>query len=156
MSVFFSKKVNVTIWFLVAVIVCLYHVQVLKDRRRGAIGVKRMGELDKQPFHEFFQRSSSKKYDEEYIAAKLWTEWVEHLKDPQWHPFKILIQDMKVSNSIFFCFPLAFIEIIDSASWPLALMKGSNNSTCIFTLTLVIIIHHGVLLKQEKKINFLV
>ncbi|CAN1338820.1 Protein INVOLVED IN DE NOVO 2 [Linum perenne] len=59
---------------------------------RGDIRVKRMGELDGEPF----LRAMSKKYLEEEAhekASELCSLWAEHLKDPNWHPFKVVEVD---------------------------------------------------------------
>lgn len=57
---------------------------------KGFIGIKRMGELDSKPFHI----ASKRKYpDEEEAAQKameLCSLWDGHLRDPSWHPFKII------------------------------------------------------------------
>ncbi|CAN1148627.1 Protein INVOLVED IN DE NOVO 2 [Linum perenne] len=68
-------------------------VNCLKDiSTRGDIRVKRMGELDGEPF----LRAMSKKYLEEEAhekASELCSLWAEHLKDPNWHPFKVVEVD---------------------------------------------------------------
>ncbi|XVF05507.1 hypothetical protein REPUB_Repub05bG0178200 [Reevesia pubescens] len=64
----------------------------LKDastRTRASIGVKRMGELDIKPF----QIAAKRKYsavEANEKAAELCSLWQEYLRDPIWHPFKIL------------------------------------------------------------------
>ncbi|CAD6341584.1 unnamed protein product [Miscanthus lutarioriparius] len=52
------------------------------------IGIKRMGELDEKPF----VLSCKQRYgeDAEMKAAEFVSLWQEHLKDPNWHPFKIV------------------------------------------------------------------
>ncbi|XP_061363726.1 protein INVOLVED IN DE NOVO 2-like [Gastrolobium bilobum] len=57
---------------------------------RANIGVKRMGELDTRPFLQ----AMKKKYNEEEAedrASELCSLWEEYLKDPDWHPFKIIV-----------------------------------------------------------------
>ncbi|XP_059666280.1 protein INVOLVED IN DE NOVO 2-like [Cornus florida] len=62
----------------------------LKEVPKNAhIGVKRMGELDSKPFHE----ASKRKYNEvevEERASELCSLWEEYLRDPDWHPFKVI------------------------------------------------------------------
>ncbi|CAN0837446.1 Protein INVOLVED IN DE NOVO 2 [Linum grandiflorum] len=62
----------------------------LKDiSNRGHIRVKRMGELDGEPF----LKAMNKLYSEEEAedkASELCSLWVEYLKDPEWHPFKVV------------------------------------------------------------------
>ncbi|XP_026377419.1 protein INVOLVED IN DE NOVO 2-like [Papaver somniferum] len=54
---------------------------------RALIGVKRMGELDDKPFHEACKR----KYGSESNQATLMcSAWEEYLRDPDWHPYKII------------------------------------------------------------------
>ena len=55
---------------------------------RSNIGIKRMGELDEKPF----VLSCKQRYgeDAEMKAAEFVSLWQEHLKDPNWHPFKIV------------------------------------------------------------------
>ncbi|KAK6929351.1 Factor of DNA methylation 1-5/IDN2, domain XH [Dillenia turbinata] len=62
----------------------------LKDMSgRSHIGVKRMGELDNKPFLEAMKR----KYITEEAgekASELCSLWEEYLRDPDWHPFRII------------------------------------------------------------------
>ncbi|KAJ0020631.1 hypothetical protein Pint_32385 [Pistacia integerrima] len=53
------------------------------------IGVRRMGELDRIPFHSV----AKKKFPEEAgeKAVELCSLWEEYLRDPSWHPFKIIV-----------------------------------------------------------------
>ncbi|XP_021749571.1 protein INVOLVED IN DE NOVO 2-like [Chenopodium quinoa] len=56
---------------------------------RGFIGVKRMGELDSTVFQEACKR----KYPEDIAedkAAEFCSLWDEYLRDPEWHPFKVV------------------------------------------------------------------
>lgn len=56
-----------------------------------------MGELDTKPFLE----SLKKKYNEEAAeerASVLCSLWAEHLKDPDWHPFKVIKVEGKDSS----------------------------------------------------------
>ncbi|XP_058787484.1 protein INVOLVED IN DE NOVO 2-like [Vicia villosa] len=58
------------------------------------IAVKRMGELDSKPFLE----AMKKKYKEEEAevrAANLCSLWEFHMKDADWHPFKLVTVDGK-------------------------------------------------------------
>ncbi|KAK4579185.1 hypothetical protein RGQ29_029027 [Quercus rubra] len=68
-------------------------VNDLKDlASRAHIGVKRMGELDSKPFHEAMKR----KYNDEEAedrASELCSLWEEYLKDPDWHPLKVITVD---------------------------------------------------------------
>ncbi|XP_022755771.1 factor of DNA methylation 4 isoform X2 [Durio zibethinus] len=56
---------------------------------RAYIGVKRMGELDIKPF----QTAAKRKYsavEADVKSAELCSLWQDYLRDPSWHPFKIL------------------------------------------------------------------
>lgn len=56
---------------------------------RGNIGIKRMGELDSS----VFQVACKRKFPEEMAedkAAELCSLWDEYLRDPEWHPFKVI------------------------------------------------------------------
>lgn len=56
---------------------------------RGYLGVKRMGELDSSVFQEACKR----KYPEDIAedkAAEICSLWDEYLRDPTWHPFKVV------------------------------------------------------------------
>ncbi|KAL5569071.1 hypothetical protein UlMin_025646 [Ulmus minor] len=53
------------------------------------IGVKRMGELDSKPFFEAMKRKY-KGEEAERKAVEICSLWEEHLKDPAWHPFKVI------------------------------------------------------------------
>ena len=51
-----------------------------------------MGELDSKPFHEAMKT----KYNEEEAedrASELCSLWEEYLKDPDWHPLKVITVD---------------------------------------------------------------
>ncbi|KAK0593004.1 hypothetical protein LWI29_028932 [Acer saccharum] len=70
-------------------------VNALKDTsNRAHIGVKRMGELDSKPFLEAMKRKYNEE-DAEDRASELCSLWDEHLKDPDWHPFKKVTVDEK-------------------------------------------------------------
>ncbi|KAH7656478.1 Cytochrome P450 protein [Dioscorea alata] len=61
---------------------------------RPSIGIKRMGELDEKPFREACKQKFPQ--DEPDVkAAILCSEWQEKLKNPDWHPFKVIITDGK-------------------------------------------------------------
>nr|GME00668.1 factor of DNA methylation 4-like [Ipomoea batatas] len=60
----------------------------LKDARSN-ICVKRMGELDAKPFIH----AAKQKYSKEEAPGKaleLCSLWEDHLRDPHWHPFKVV------------------------------------------------------------------
>ncbi|KVI11938.1 protein INVOLVED IN DE NOVO 2-like [Cynara cardunculus var. scolymus] len=60
-------------------------ILALKDNNaRARIGLKRMGELDEKPF-----LAAAKKY-RSVKAIKSSSLWEERLRDPSWHPFKII------------------------------------------------------------------
>ncbi|CAM8917202.1 unnamed protein product [Rhodiola kirilowii] len=54
------------------------------------IGVKRMGDLDSKPFHEALKRKWNEDEADER-AMELCSLWQEYLKDPGWHPFKMVM-----------------------------------------------------------------
>ncbi|MCL7040007.1 hypothetical protein MKW94_012218 [Papaver nudicaule] len=56
------------------------------------IGVKGMGELKSKPFHEACKRKFGNGSDEGTMLSSCWEEY---LRDPDWHPYKII----KVGNS---------------------------------------------------------
>lgn len=56
---------------------------------RAFIGIKRMGDIDEKPFHVACRRKFPKG-EAEYQAAMLSTKWQDELKNPEWHPFKII------------------------------------------------------------------
>ncbi|XP_027334808.1 protein INVOLVED IN DE NOVO 2 [Abrus precatorius] len=63
------------------------------------IRLKRMGELDTRPFLE----AMKKRYNEEEAeerASELCSLWEEYLKDPDWHPFKVVMVDGKEKEII--------------------------------------------------------
>lgn len=79
--------------------------QSLKEgRTRATIGVKRMGEIDNRPF----LAAAKAKFPAEEAEEKgleLCSLWEEYLRDPNWHPFKILVDkegNCKVSICLFF------------------------------------------------------
>lgn len=70
-------------------------INYLKDASgRAHIGVRRMGELDSKPFSEACKR----KYNADEAdarASELESLWQEYLKDPDWHPFRVIEVDGK-------------------------------------------------------------
>ncbi|KAF9588683.1 hypothetical protein IFM89_014404 [Coptis chinensis] len=67
-------------------------IEGLKDMSsRTFIGVKRMGQLDIKPFHD----ASKRKYLAEEVdmrSVQLCSLWDNYLRDPNWHPFKIITE----------------------------------------------------------------
>nr|XP_043622784.1 protein INVOLVED IN DE NOVO 2-like [Erigeron canadensis] len=61
-----------------------------KPVARAIIGVKRMGELDPKPFTDAGKKLGSGK-DEVESMIKLVSLWEDRLRDPSWHPFKVII-----------------------------------------------------------------
>ncbi|KAH7564656.1 hypothetical protein JRO89_XS09G0002500 [Xanthoceras sorbifolium] len=56
---------------------------------RTNVGIKRMGEIDVKPF----QNACKQKYSPDEAQVQAFTQcslWQEHLKDSNWHPFKII------------------------------------------------------------------
>ena len=72
---------------------CLHEFKNLKDMsNHGSVGVKWMGELD----NSAFRIACKRKYPEEmaeFKAAELCSLCEEDLKDPHWHPFKMIEVD---------------------------------------------------------------
>lgn len=59
---------------------------------RTNIGIKRMGEIDQKPFHNACKQRFS--LEEANIqASTLCSLWQENLKDPNWHPFKVVVMN---------------------------------------------------------------
>lgn len=69
-------------------------IQGLQDilSNRTAFGIKRMVEVDPKPFQYACQQIYPTVYSEEQ-SAKLCSLWQENVKDPHWHPFKIILVD---------------------------------------------------------------
>lgn len=66
---------------------------------RAHIGVKRMGELDSRPFLEALKKRYNEEEAEEK-ASELCSLWEEYLKDPDWHPFKVILIEGKEKEII--------------------------------------------------------
>ncbi|GAA0175003.1 endoribonuclease [Lithospermum erythrorhizon] len=64
-------------------------IEGFKDRRKANIYVKRMGLLDEKSFTIAAKRKYSNK-EVDVNAMMLCSLWQEHLRDPSWHPFKII------------------------------------------------------------------
>uniref|UniRef100_A0A0D9UWQ0 Factor of DNA methylation 1-5/IDN2 domain-containing protein n=1 Tax=Leersia perrieri TaxID=77586 RepID=A0A0D9UWQ0_9ORYZ len=61
---------------------------------RASIGIKRMGELDEKPFQDACKRKyAHDNYESE--ATLLASTWQVEMKEPSWHPFKIVMVDGK-------------------------------------------------------------
>ncbi|KAI4299565.1 hypothetical protein L6164_033009 [Bauhinia variegata] len=61
---------------------------------RAHIGVKRMGNLDARPFVQAMKQMFNEE-DAEDKASELCSLWEEYLKDPGWHPFRIITVEGK-------------------------------------------------------------
>ncbi|CAI9108601.1 OLC1v1008247C3 [Oldenlandia corymbosa var. corymbosa] len=72
-------------------------MQGLKDSR-AFICVKRMGELDEKPFHIAVKRKFPGKQAAVKVA-ELSSLWENHLRDPDWHPYKV-VMDGEVAKEI--------------------------------------------------------
>ncbi|XP_020274806.1 factor of DNA methylation 5-like [Asparagus officinalis] len=64
---------------------------------RTLIGIKRMGELDEKAFQIACRRKFAK-VDADIKAAVYCSEWQEHLKKPDWHPFKVITDGDKIQE----------------------------------------------------------
>ncbi|XP_074339082.1 factor of DNA methylation 3-like [Apium graveolens] len=60
-----------------------------KGKSSKWIGVKKVGELDVNPFHAACKRKYTGPEAEEK-AVELWSLWKDHLRDPDWFPVKIV------------------------------------------------------------------
>ncbi|KAG6526666.1 factor of DNA methylation 1-like isoform X1 [Zingiber officinale] len=58
------------------------------------IGIKRMGELDVKAFQNV-ARKKFKSEEADIKAAELCSSWQEEMKNPSWHPFKIVVTNGK-------------------------------------------------------------
>ncbi|KAK3020254.1 hypothetical protein RJ639_045578, partial [Escallonia herrerae] len=70
----------------------------LKDSR-AFIAVRRMGELDEKPFQLVAKRNFSDEEAEEK-ALELCSLWEDYLRDPSWHPFKIITAEGRTKEII--------------------------------------------------------
>jgi len=72
-----------------------FHSQGVKELQpHGNIRLKRMGELDTSPFLEAMKKRYNED-DAEERASEQCSLWEEYLKDPDWHPFKVIMVDGK-------------------------------------------------------------
>ncbi|KAF3773181.1 Factor of DNA methylation 1 [Nymphaea thermarum] len=99
-----KEAISVRSFFLFVSILSLIIVTAIQVSRgfkslfwnRTDIGIKIIGKLDKQPFKEacikVFSSQKISVEDCEMKASELASLWEEHMRDPMWHPFKV-IQD---------------------------------------------------------------
>lgn len=85
---------------------------------RANIGVKRMGELDTKPF----TTATKRKFPKEEAAKKamvLCSQWEEYLRDPSWHPFKIIVDEGGNSKVyLYLTMENSFEHFFKHATWP--------------------------------------
>ncbi|KAF5799976.1 putative XS domain-containing protein [Helianthus annuus] len=75
-------------------------VEGLKELpKSGHIGVKRMGELENKPFLDAMKRKYGD-MDAEDRASEMCSLWEEYLRDPNWHPFKVVTVNGKSQGII--------------------------------------------------------
>lgn len=53
------------------------------------IGIKRMGDLDTKPFESACKKKFPSE-DADIKASELCSRWDEEIRNPSWHPFKII------------------------------------------------------------------
>ncbi|WJX69592.1 hypothetical protein P8452_53813 [Trifolium repens] len=90
----------------------IYWIGCPTTKTRATISVKRLGELDGKPFLEAAKRKISAEvnaktatkrelFEEAKVKAMLWcTQWDEYLRDPSWHPFKVVTNKDGISKEI--------------------------------------------------------
>ncbi|XP_059440371.1 protein INVOLVED IN DE NOVO 2-like [Corylus avellana] len=61
------------------------------------IRIKKMGELDTKPFRIATKRKHSNEESDDQRTVELCSLWEDHLRDPSWHPFKIIMD--RVGNA---------------------------------------------------------
>lgn len=61
----------------------------MKIGHRAIIGIKRMGEIDPSAFKKTCKQRFQPE-DAEISALELCSLWQEKLKNPQWHPFRVV------------------------------------------------------------------
>lgn len=59
------------------------------------IGIKRMGELNNKPFYEAMKKKYRDEAEAEERASELCSLWEEYLKDPEWHPTRVIMINEK-------------------------------------------------------------
>lgn len=64
------------------------------------IGIKRMGELDQKPFLDACKSKFSLE-EAQVQAFTLCSLWQENLKDPDWHPFRVIEKEGKAEVCLF-------------------------------------------------------
>ncbi|XP_076950429.1 factor of DNA methylation 1-like [Bidens hawaiensis] len=69
-------------------------IKGLQDMLSGTtnIGVKRMGELDSRVFHDALKKKFDPD-DAQIKATELCSLWQDKLKNPEWHPMKVVLVD---------------------------------------------------------------
>jgi hypothetical protein len=63
---------------------------------RTIIGIKRMGELDPKAFGNACKKSLSKD-DAELVSATLCSKWDAEIRNPNWHPFRVVVINEKAT-----------------------------------------------------------
>ncbi|KAF5930884.1 hypothetical protein HYC85_031757 [Camellia sinensis] len=114
----------------------------LKEQHsRAFIGIKRMGELDSRPFHI----AAKRKYGNEEAddkAMELCSLWEEYLRDPSWHPFKIVRQSNKevvcISRPFFINSFYQTHEIIDEDDEKLKDLKTQFGDEVFLAVTIAL------------------
>lgn len=75
-------------------------IEGLKELSKSAhIGVKRMGELENKPFLDAMKRKYGD-MDAEDRASEMCSLWEEYLRDPSWHPFRVITVNGKSQGMI--------------------------------------------------------
>lgn len=69
---------------------------------RSNIGVKRMGELDAKVLLAATKQKYSNEEEAQEKAVALCSFWEDRLRDPSWHPFKIVTVNGKETVRLLF------------------------------------------------------
>ncbi|XP_020541399.1 factor of DNA methylation 4 isoform X2 [Jatropha curcas] len=96
----------------------------LGEDTRAFIHVKKMGELDGRPFHTAAKRKFS---DEEadMKAGELCSLWDHCLRDPGWHPFKIITDKEGHSEGLV---ELVFLKVSHCLAWTVCYSSISSHN----------------------------
>ena len=74
----------------------------LINSTRTNIGIKRMGVIDEKAFVNTFKQRLPLE-EAQTKAVELCSLWQENLKNPNWHPFKVITVDNKPEAICFLC-----------------------------------------------------
>lgn len=102
-----------------------------------------MGELNNKPFYEVMKKKYRDEAEAEERASELGSLWEEYLKDPEWHPTRVIMINGKEQVSMCILFLLSLLIIYWILCMLLLFVCNQNLNNILNMNFLFLIFSHG-------------